>query len=122
MVSAAVALRPPTLVFPVASLHGLEPLRPPDASDGAAVAGSAPTPLHDCLLLKPCSTAGDVVAVCKRASPPLLSGDFVRAEGRPARPADEQAAKGLPVRKDDVVRASTAILRLQTTRRSQWQR
>ena len=49
----------------------------------------------DCVLLKPCTTVGDLVEACKRASPPLLSGDFVRAEGRAARPADEQAAKGL---------------------------
>ena len=122
--SAAVLLRPPTLAFPVASLSTLEPLRaPPDAAAPASgAAGASAAPLLDCVLLKPCTTVGDLVEACKRASPPLLSGDFVRAEGRAARPADEQAAKGLPVRKDAVVKAAVAIMRLQTNRRSQWQR
>ena len=84
-------------------------------SDGA-------TPLLDCVVLKPGSTVGDLVEVCKRASPPLLSGDFVRADARAARPTDEQLAKGLPVRKDSIVTAATAIVRLQTSRRSQWQK
>ena len=99
----------------MASLATLEPLR-----QGAPEAPAA-APLHDCVQLKPCSTVGDVVEVCKRASPPLLSGDFVRAEARAARPADEQAARGQPARKDDLV-GKMAVLRLQTNRRSQWQR
>lgn len=89
---------------------------------GVGGGGGGATPLLDCLVLKPCSTVGDLVEVCKRASPPLLSGDFVRADARAARPADEQLAKGLPVRKDSVVTAAVAIVRLQTNRRSQWQK
>ena len=134
-ISTAVMLRPPTLAFPVASLATLEPLRSapqeaaaPSGGDGGVGGGSdgatplVATPLLDCLMLKPCSTVGDLVEVCKRASPPLLSGDFVRADARAARPTDEQLAKGLPVRKDSVVTAAIAIVRLQTNRRSQWQK
>ena len=129
-ISTAVMLRPPTLAFPVASLTTLEPLRSAPAEPGAPSGGGGgvggggegATPLLDCLVLKPCSTVGDLVEVCKRASPPLLSGDFVRADARAARPTDEQLAKGLPVRKDSVVTAATAIVRLQTNRRSQWQK
>ena len=129
-ISTAVMLRPPTLAFPVSSLTTLEPLRSAPAEAGAPSGGGCggcggsdgATPLLDCVVLKPGSTVGDLVEVCKRASPPLLSGDFVRADARAARPTDEQLAKGLPVRKDSIVTAATAIVRLQTNRRSQWQK
>ena len=134
-ISTAVMLRPPTLAFPVSSLTTLEPLRSAPAEAGAPSGGGggggggggcggndSATPLLDCVVLKPGSTVGDLVEVCKRASPPLLSGDFVRADARAARPTDEQLAKGLPVRKDSIVTAATAIVRLQTNRRSQWQK
>ena len=129
-ISTAVMLRPPTLAFPVSSLTTLEPLRSAPAEAGAPSGGGGgggggsdgATPLLDCVVLKPGSTVGDHVEVCKRASPPLLSGDFVRADARAARPTDEQLAKGLPVRKDSIVTAATAIVRLQTNRRSQWQK
>ena len=135
-ISTAVMLRPPTLAFPVSSLTTLEPLRSVPAEAGAPSGGGGggggsgggcggsdgATPLLDCVVLKPGSTVGDLVEVCKRASPPLLSGDFVRADARAARPTDEQLAKGLPVRKDSIVTAATAIVRLQTNRRSQWQK
>ena len=131
-ISTAVMLRPPTLAFPVSSLTTLEPLRSTPAEAGAPSGGGGggggcggsdgATPLLDCVVLKPGSTVGDLVEVCKRASPPLLSGDFVRADARAARPTDEQLAKGLPVRKDSIVTAATAIVRLQTNRRSQWQK
>ena len=131
-ISTAVMLRPPTLAFPVSSLTTLEPLRSAPAETGAPSGGGGggggcggsdgATPLLDCVVLKPGSTVGDLVEVCKRASPPLLSGDFVRADARAARPTDEQLAKGLPVRKDSIVTAATAIVRLQTNRRSQWQK
>ena len=56
--SAAVALRPPTLAFPVAALDTLAPLgAPPDAP-----------PLRDCLQMKPLSTAGDVDEAAKKLS------------------------------------------------------
>ena len=134
-ISTAVMLRPPTLAFPVSSLTTLEPLRSAPAEAGAPSGGGGgggggggcggsdgATPLLDCVVLKPGSTVGDLVEVCKRASPPLLSGDFVRADARAARPTDEQLAKGLPVRKDSIVTAAIAIVRLQTNRRSQWQK
>jgi len=128
-ISAAVMLRPPTLAFPVSSLTTLEPLRSAPAEVGAPSGGGGgcggsdgAKPLLDCVVLKPGSTVGDLVEVCKRTSPPLLSGDFVRADARAARPTDEQLAKGLPVRKDSIVTAATAIVRLQTNRRSQWQK
>ena len=131
-ISTAVMLRPPTLAFPVSSLTTLEPLRSAPAEAGAPSGGGGggggcggsdgATPLLDCVVLKPGSTVGDLVEVCKRASPPLLSGDFVRADARAARPTDEQLAKGLPVRKDSIVTAATAIVRLHTNRRSQWQK
>ena len=132
-ISTAVMLRPPTLAFPVSSLTTLEPLRSAPAEAGAPSGGGGgggggggcggsdgATPLLDCVVLKPGSTVGDLVEVCKRASPPLLSGDFVRADARAARPTE--VAKGLPVRKDSIVTAATAIVRLQTNRRSQWQK
>ena len=135
-ISTAVMLRPPTLAFPVSSLTTLEPLRSVPAEAGAPSGGGGggggsgggcggsdgATPLLDCVVLKPGSTVGDLVEVCKRASPPLLSGDFVRADARAAR--SEQLAKqgSLPVRKDSIVTAATAIVRLQTNRRSQWQK
>ena len=131
-ISTAVMLRPPTLAFPVSSLTTLEPLRSAPVEAGAPSGGGGggggcggsdgATPLLDCVVLKPGSTVGDLVEVCKRASPPLLSGDFVRADARAARPTDEQLAKGLPVPKDSIVTAATAIVRLQTNRRSQWQK
>ena len=134
-ISTAVMLRPPTLAFPVSSLTTLEPLRSAPAEAGAPSGGGggggggggcggsdSATPLLDCVVLKPGSTVGDLVEVCKRASPPLLSGDFVRADARAARPTDEQLANRLPVRKDSIVTAATAIVRLQTNRRSQWQK
>ena len=133
-ISRCVALRPPTLCFPCAALHSLTPL-----TRGAA--GEAP-PLRDCLQLRPRSTVGDAFAACKRSQ--LCSGDFVRAEGRAAasvsehevfRDAQEAVAPATagsggggtnhhqprPLRKDDVVGVASALLRLQSTRKSQWQ-
>ena len=85
--SAAVALRPPTLAFPVAALDTLAPLgAPPDAP-----------PLRDCLQMKPLSTAGDVYEAAKKAG--LCSGDFVRAEAIRANEWVAGAAPNFPVKR-----------------------
>lgn len=137
--SSCVALRPPTLCFPCANLQSLTPLTstplapasvagvPSSAPCAALAAPTAPgtsippaaeAPLRDCLLLRPMSTVGDAFSACKRLQ--LVSGDFVRAEGRAI--ADPQTATGplaRPVKKEDVLGPSCAILRLQATRKSQ---
>ena len=71
--SQCVALRPPTLVFPCASLQTLALLTrcSPQADDGA--------PVSHCLQMWPRSTVGDAFAVCKRQQ--LCSGDFAPARG-----------------------------------------
>ena len=130
------ALRPPTVVFPVASTTTLAPLAAPPAhgSGGAAKAGGGdavrPLQLRDALLLKPMSTVGDAFDVCKRCSPPLLSGDFVRAEARAVSAWHERlhedeaqgiAARPVPVRREDLAGSAGAILRIQSNRKSQWQ-
>ena len=133
VISQCVALRPPALCFPVASLTTLAPL-----GMGAAVAaepgvtaaardkgpsGGVGAPLRDCLPLRPLSTVGDAFLACKRAQ--LTSGDFVRAEGRPVHLEAAAAAAGpaavRTMRKEEVLGASCAILRLQSTRKSHWQ-
>ena len=81
-------------------------------------AGSA-QPLRDCIQLKPLSTVGDCFIACKRAG--LCSGDFVRAEGRAAAEVGSGGVPARPVKKDDVVSTSLAILRIQSTKKSQWQ-
>lgn len=126
-ISAAVGQRPPTIVFPVDSTVTLAPLAGPasHADDGTAVR------LHTALLLKPLSTVADVFEVCKRRSPPLLAGDFVRAEARAAEgwepPAGASAAEAAPaarptpVRKEEAISRANAILRIQCNRKSHWQ-
>eukprot|EP00965_Chrysotila_dentata_P205618 6183062-Pleurochrysis_carterae.AAC.2 len=59
VVSRAVQLRPPTLVFPVADIASLAPL--------AGTGDAGPMPLRDCILMKPRSTVADVCDACKRA-------------------------------------------------------
>ena len=133
VLSACVALRPPTLAFPVTSLASLAPLG--GGGTGGGVAESSPgelsaVALRDCLQLRPLSTVGDAFQVAKRAG--LCAGDYVRAEARPASAPEATApaaAAGLPagvtatrpIKKDDVVSAGCAILRLQSTKKSAWQ-
>ena len=96
--------------------------------------------------MRPLSTVGDAYTACKRIG--LCSGDFVRAEGRAvaavsgdggsrgngehgrgisddggraAVPFPTDSKPPTPVKKDDVLTVGCAILRLQTTRKSQWQ-
>ena len=92
--------------------------------------------MRDCLQMRPLSTVGDCFAACKRLG--LCSGDFVRAEGRSAVSGGGGAVSGggsgvgvvvgggdvhstRPIRKDDPLSASCTILRLQSTKKSQWQ-
>jgi len=109
-VSAAVALRAPTLAFPVGDLDSLAPI--------AWGAGAAPAPLRDCVVLKPGSTVDDVFQALKRPPNARLAGEFVRAEGMGA--ARERRRQ---LRKDDVVsfENESCILRIMTNRKSQWQ-
>ena len=106
--SAAVALRPPTLAFPVAARHARAARRAADAP-----------PLRDCLQMKPLSTAGDVYEAAKKAG--LCSGDFVRAEAIRAAEWVAGAAPNFPVKRDDALASAAEAVRVQTTRRSQWQ-
>ena len=138
VISRCVALRPPALCFPVSSLGSLAPL----ATALAGATGStaeAPAPLRDCLQMRPLSTVGDCFVACKRIG--LCSGDFVRAEGSSAAssararngsgesgPSGAPASGGArasdchrPLKKDDVLSTNNAILRLQSTKKSQWQ-
>ena len=88
-----------------------------------------PSRLYTALLLKPLSTVGDAFEVCKRRSPPLLAGDFVRAEARAAAGWEPSGAaeaamevmRPLPVRKEEPLSPATAILRIQSNRKSHWQ-
>ena len=107
-ISRCVQLRPPVLCFPTSNFSTLAPL----TGEGQ---------LPDCVALRPLSTVGDAYAACKRLG--LCSGDFVRAEGARADSASLEPGgrKGKPLKKDDVVGVGCSLLRLQSTRRSQWQ-
>ncbi|KAL1527869.1 hypothetical protein AB1Y20_009245 [Prymnesium parvum] len=129
VLSAAVALRPPTIVFPVASTLTLAPLGAAPAPPHSA-AGASASPLRDALVLKPLATVGDAFEACKRLSPPLLAGEFVRAEARQVSSWQEesteqkvQAAAPRPVlvRREELATSKGAILRIQTNRKPQWQ-
>lgn len=132
VISTAVLQRAPTIIFPVANTNTLAPLA---AAPAHASSSAVRIQLRDALLLKPLSTVGDVFEACKRLSPPLVAGDFVRAEARPAAAwtrslvedsataaiAVGAASRPLPIRKDDVVSSACAILRIQSNRKSHWQ-
>ena len=139
VISECVKMRPPSLVYPVSHLGTLAPLTTgaglTEAMAAAALEGTtssattaAAPPLRDCLQMRPLSTVGDVYTACKRLN--LCSGDFVRAEGKPAVAAAAAAGGGAggggggdgrPCKKDEVVHSGVAVLRVQCTRKSQWQ-
>lgn len=104
VISRAISLRPPTLVFPVADMATLTSL---GREDGHL--------LYDCLQLKPLTTVGDLYECCKREM--LCAGDLVRAE---ARKVDSASASASVARRDDIVASHGAIVRIQT-RRASWQ-
>ena len=103
VLSAAVALRPPTLAFPSSDLATL-------ASLGR---GADAARLFDCLLLRPLSTVADLCEAVRREG--LCAGDLVRAEARGVFTPEVAV-----VRRDDVVAAKGPVVRLQT-RRAAWQ-
>lgn len=74
--SAAVALAPPTIVFPVGDFATLE-------SSGWEGEGSPPARLRTCRLLRACSTARDVFAV-EKGHGVYSRGDVTEAEVMPA--------------------------------------
>ena len=104
-VDAAIALRPPRVVFPVASL---DTFRSANAERGA---------LPDAEFVKPGTTVGDLYDALRRpAGPraaPLVSGEYVRAEG-----IGSGARRVL--RKSDEV-ADNMIVHIQTNKRHAWQ-
>ena len=92
VLSGCVALRPPSLCFPVAHLGTLAPLGGPavgmaegGGGGGGGGGGSggvdAPcrSPLRDCLQMRPLSTIGDVFIAAKRTHPPLCAAPSCRA-------------------------------------------
>lgn len=93
---------------------------------GHATAGSVASTqsvlprLQDCLQFKPGSTVGDVFEALKRgalsSSAAVVHGEFVRADGRPL-----SGTKVTQLRKDSVLDANIAVLRVQTNRKSVWQ-
>lgn len=70
--------------------------------------------LRDVLLMKPGSTVEDVFLSLKRLG--ALGGDFVRAEG-----AGKIHETSKQIKKDTIVGQHCRILKIMTTKRSQWQ-
>lgn len=139
--SAALALKQPSLVFPVADLRTGESLRPLGfVRDGtlAAEAGSGPPPassleayarelratgvegpspvLRDCLVLHTGATVENAYQALKRQPLAFLEGDFVRAEGLVM---GSQPPPSRPLRKDEQL--TWAVVRVMTNRRAHWQ-
>jgi hypothetical protein len=131
VISAAVSLRPPVYCFPVADLESELPIGwsskaqvLPQTSvttagvDDYQLATSNPK-LRDCIMMKPGSTVGDVYEALRRdaLSHAILSGDFVRAEGKDV----GTAAKKRQLGRDAVLDECCAVLRIQTNRKAVWQ-
>jgi hypothetical protein len=76
--------------------------------------------------MKPGSTVGDAFEALKRgvlsSSAAIVHGEFVRAEGRALDVAAEKSApRVVQLKKDSLLDASNAVLRIQTNRKSIWQ-
>lgn len=108
-VNAAVALRQPLLVFPVADLDELQPLA---LNADAEYGDEAP-----CLLMYPGATANDVFVALKTLK--ILSGEFVRAECWDY--ADAASPSKRPLRKQEVLTTATQIISIMTNRKARWQ-
>ena len=91
--------------------------------------------LQDCLQFKPGSTVGDVFDALKRPEVlqyTTLSGDFVRGEGksiylRNINTTDSTSGSGnhskvVQLRRDTIIDATNCIIRIQTNRKSVWQK
>lgn len=129
-ISAAVALKPPTLCYPVSDLASECPV-------GWTASMGTPPRLQDCLQMKPGSTVGDVFEALKRgvisSSAAVVHGEFVRAEGRgllhnsavvnatTSPPPHTLGWKVTQLRRDSVIDSSNCVLRIQTNRKSVWQ-
>ena len=111
-ISAAVALRPPVLCYPVSDVESEVPL-------GWSTSLKSAPAARDCLQFKPGSTVEDVYLALKRGALEhvLLSGDFVRAEGKSFHPGSKKKQVG----RDAILDSSISILRIQTNRKVVWQ-
>lgn len=111
-ISAAVALRPPILCYPVSDVDSEAPV---GWSSGLKSVPAA----RDCLQFKPGSTVEDVYLALKRGAleHALLSGEFVRAEGKSLLAGSKKKQVG----RDAILDASISILRIQTNRKVVWQ-
>jgi hypothetical protein len=110
--SAAVALRPPVLCFPVSDLDTEAPVA---WSNTNAI--SCPR-LRDCILLKPLSSVHDVFDGLKRGALPhiRMQGDFIRAE---AKSIDSNKKKQLG--RESIIDETVCIMRIYSNRKSVWQ-
>ena len=127
-ITAAVALKKPLVVYPVAHLETCVPYTLPakhrpgvgGPTDGEAPASGGPTvPLRDCLLMLPGSSAEDLFRVLK--NPPLLrvDGDYIRAELRVDSSGARFATRVL--KKTDPL-LDGAVVRVLTNKKVSWQR
>lgn len=107
----AMAQRPPTLAFPVASLASLAPLVP---FDGYSVPGPKSGVFRDCVLLKPGCTVGDLAELLKHEPWKLLAGDYVYAEALSGAVGGSKST----VHKDDPISPANAIIFISMTRRA----
>lgn len=118
-ISAAVALRPPVLCFPVSDLVTEMPIGWHSGVVSSHERKADISPLNDCLLLKPGSSVEDVFNALKRGELPHvhLSGDFVRAEGRSLDINSRKKQLG----RDSVIDETNCVIKVQTNRKSVWQ-
>ena len=131
-ISAAVALRPPTLVYPVSDLDSeagivdlsfspTEALILPDATSASLSRTSLQHQrLPDCIIMKPSSTVLDLFEALKHGGALgefRLSGEFVRAE---ARGLDEGSRRRV-VGRECALGPDLAIIKISTNRKRVWQ-
>ena len=124
-IDSAVALRPPQLVFPVASLDDFRGCGRAAAAEpgggGSGGGGGGGGCLVDAEWVKPGSTVGDLYDAMRRPAgaraPPLVSGEYVRAEGVGS------AGVRRVLRKSDLLDAASAlVVHVQTNKRRAWQK
>lgn len=84
------------------------------AGNGSTVSNKQPCALRDVIVMKPGSTVEDVFLSLKRLG--ALGGDFVRAEG-----AGKIGEPSKQLKKDALVVQGCRILKIMTTKRTQWQ-
>jgi ribosome-binding ATPase YchF (GTP1/OBG family)/predicted esterase len=128
-VNAAVALRSPLYVYPVANLDCCTcegPVPGDQAMEGRGVRGGwqrkaeeqggegAAAVLRDCMMLRPGSSVFDVYEALKRPPWNLVAGDFVRAEARVA------GGERRPLKKTELV-VNGSVLKIFTNKKARWQ-